>query len=76
MLYPLLRILLEALVLKTHNLLQEEICLSVYSMASINFPTYHHQFVGKYLTCVEGVSETQRMELLQNYKMVEVSVCV
>ena len=72
MLYPLLRVLVEALVNKSHNLLQEEICLSVYSMAAVHFQSYH-QFVLKYLSDINGLSDTHRTLLAQQYKIVEVS---
>jgi hypothetical protein len=71
MLHPLLRVLLEALVNKSHNLLQEEICLGVYSMAAVHFPSYHQQFILQYLSSVEGLSDTHRSLLAQQYKMVE-----
>ena len=63
---------MDALVNRTHNLLQEEICLSVYSMATVHFPSYHQQFVWKYLSDVKGLSEAHRTLLAQQYKMVEV----
>ena len=72
MLHPLLRVLVEALVSKSHNLLQEEMCLSVYSMAAVHFPSYHQQFVLQYLSGVEGLADTHRSILAQQYKMVEV----
>ena len=76
MLYPILRVLLEALVNKSHNLLQEEICLTVYSMAAVHFSTYHQQFVWKYLSEVEGLTEAHRTQLAQQYKMLEVGAAV
>ena len=76
MLHPLLRILVEALVTRSHDLLQEEICLSVYSMAAVHFPSYHQQFVLQYLSSVEGLSDTHRSILAQQYKMVEVGQCI
>lgn len=72
MLHPLLRVLVEALVNKTHNLLQEEICLGIYSMAAVHFPSYHQQFVLHYLSTVEGLSDSHRSLLAHQYKMVEV----
>lgn len=74
MLSPLLRVLLEALVNRSHNLLQDEICLSVYSMASVHFAAYYQHFVWKYLSDVEGLSDEHRTLLAQQYKMVEVSL--
>ena len=73
MLYPFLQILLQTLIQKSHDLLQEEICSCVYSMAAVDFTTYHQEFFPKFLTSVgEGLSEAQQAELAKNYKMVEV----
>ena len=73
MLYSFLQILLQTLVQKSHDLLQEEICSCVYSMAAVDFTTYHQEFFPKFLTGMsEGLSEAQRAELAKNYKMVEV----
>ena len=45
----------------------------MYSMAAVNFTTYHQEFFPKFLTSVgEGLSEAQQAELAKNYKMVEV----
>jgi hypothetical protein len=72
MLYPFLQLLLQVLVQKSHDLLQDEICSSVYSMAAVNFTTYHQQFLPKFLTSIGGLSEEQQQQLVANYKMVEV----
>ena len=73
MLYPFLQLLMQVLVQKSHDLLQEEICSSIYSMAAVNFTTYHQQFLPKFLTSVGGVSSEQQQQLVANYKMVEVN---
>ena len=72
MLYPFLQLLLQVLVQKSHDLLQEEICSSIYSMAAVNFTTYHQQFLPKFLTSIGGLSDEQQQQLVANYKMVEV----
>jgi len=73
MLYPFLQILLHALVQKSHDLLQEEICSSIYSMAAVDFAAYHQQFLPKFLASIqEELSGSQQAELVKNYKMVEV----
>jgi len=72
MLYPFLQILLHALVQKSHDLLQEEICSSIYSMAAVDFAAYHQQFLPKFLASIqEELSGSQQAELVKNYKMVE-----
>ena len=73
MLYPFLQILLHTLVQKSHDLLQEEICSSIYSMAAVDFAAYHQQFLPKFLASIqEELSGSQQAELVKNYKMVEV----
>ena len=73
MLYPFLQLLLQVLVqTEWHDLLQEEIRTSIYSMAAVNFVTYHQQLLPKFLTSVEGLTPEQQQQLVSNYKMVEV----
>ena len=74
MLYPFLQLLLQVLVQKSHDLLQDEICSSIYSMAAVNFTAYHQQFLAKFLTSIGGLSEEQQQQLVANYKMVEVKI--
>ena len=76
MLYPFLQLLMHVLVQKSHDLLQEELCSSIYSMAAVDFATYHQQFLPKFLTGLEGLSSEQQQQLLSNYKMVEVRLCL
>ena len=73
MLYPLLQLLLQVLVQKTHSILQDEVCSCIYSMAAVNFTFYHHEFLLKFVSNVEGLSAEQQKELLHNCKPVEVS---
>ena len=72
MLYPFLQLLFQVLVQKSHDLLQEEICLCVYSMAAVDIVTYHREFLPKFLGSVENLSTDQQGELVKNYKMDEV----
>ncbi len=73
MLYPFLQLLLQVLVQKSHDILQEEICSCVYGMAAVDFSFYHRQFLVKFLDTFEGLTSEQRTTLMQNYKTVEVS---
>ena len=72
MLYPFLQLLLQVLVQKSHDILQEEICSCVYGMAAVDFSFYHRQFLVKFLGSVEGLNGDQQATLMQNYKTVEV----
>ena len=44
--------------------------VSMYSMATVHFQSYHQQFD---LSEIEGLSDTQRSLLAQQYKIVEVT---
>jgi hypothetical protein len=72
MLYPFLQLLLQVLVQKSHDILQEEICSCVYGMAAVDFSFYHRQFLVKFLDGFEGLTGEQRTTLMQSYKTVEV----
>ena len=76
MLTPFLQLLLQVLVQKSHDILQDEICSSIYSMAAVNFTAYHQQFLPKFLTSIGGLSEEQQQQLVANYKMVEVKYII
>ena len=58
-LYPFLQLLLRVLVQKSHDLLQEEMCLCVYNMASVDFSVYHDQFLPRYVEGSNGLSSEQ-----------------
>ena len=73
MLYPILQILLQSLVQKSHDLLQEEMYLCVYNMAAVDFTIYHQQFLPKFLGSMQGLAEHQHSQLAKNYKTVEAS---
>ena len=74
MLYPFLQLLLQVLVQKSHDILQEEICSCVYGMAAVDFSFFHRQFLVKFLGSVDGLTSEQQNTLMQNYKTVEVGV--
>lgn len=69
MLSSFLQVLLDVLVNKSHNLLQEEIMQAVYNMvATTNFDAYFSQFVPTYLMNTSGLVDHQKSQLHQNYK--------
>ncbi len=72
-LYPFLQLLLRVLVQKSHDLLQEEMCLCVYNMASVDFSVYHDQFLPRYVEGSDGLSSEQRSQLVKAYRVFEVS---
>ncbi|KAL5473099.1 hypothetical protein EMCRGX_G027544 [Ephydatia muelleri] len=71
LLYPFLNLLMQALVQRSHDILQDEICQCLYSMASVDFSFYYGHFVPKFLETVEGLTEEQQATLVLNYRVVE-----
>jgi len=71
MLYPFLQVLLQVLVQRSHDILQEEVCSCIYSMAAVDF-VFYQQFLVKFVSGVEELSTEQQKELLNNCKPVEV----
>lgn len=68
MLASFLQVLLNALIDKSHNLLQEEIIQAVYSMVASNFDAYFAQFIPTFLMNLSGLTDHQKSQLHQNYK--------
>jgi len=68
MLLSFLQVLMNSLVTKSHNLLQEEIIQAVYSMVSSNFDAYFSQFIPNFLMNTSGLTDHQKSQLHQNYK--------
>ena len=52
---PFLQVLLQVLVQKSHNLLQEEILSCIYTMASVDFAAFHTEFLPAFLGDVDGL---------------------
>ena len=73
MLSSFLQVLLDSLINKSHNLLQEEIMQAVYNMVSSNFDAYFSQFVPTYLMNTTGLVDHQKSQLHQNYKRDQVT---
>ena len=69
MLYQFLTVLLQVLVCRSHDLLQEEIAVTVYNMASVDFDTFYACFLPTFLAGCEGVDATQKAILAQNFKI-------
>ena len=68
MLASFLQVLLNALIQKSHDLLQEEIIQAIYSMVSSNFDGFFSQFVPNYLMNINDLTDNQKSQLHQNYK--------
>ena len=68
MLSPFLNVLLQVLLHKSHDLLQEDICVTVYNMASVNFEAFYSTFLPQFLASSEGLDANQRTILECNFK--------
>ena len=68
-----LNLLLQVLTHQSHNLLQEEIAEIVYEMAEVNLVNFHTNFLSKFLGNVDGILPHQQMNLVDKYKIVQVS---
>lgn len=68
MLGQFLNVLIQTLIHKSHDLLQEEICITVYNMASVEFDTFFTTFIPQFLQNCEGLDDNQKSILSQNFK--------
>ncbi|KAJ8364159.1 hypothetical protein SKAU_G00129900 [Synaphobranchus kaupii] len=69
MLFHFINVLLLVLVRRSHDLLQEEIVLAVYNMASVDFDSFYSAFLPHFLSSCQGVDANQRNVLGCNFKM-------
>ncbi|XP_064178394.1 exportin-6-like [Anguilla rostrata] len=69
MLFHFLNVLLLVLVCRSHDLLQEEIVLAVYNMASVDFDVFYSTFLPQFLSSCHGIDANQRNVLGCNFKM-------
>lgn len=72
MLFQFLNVLIQVLVHKSHDLLQEEIVVSVYNMASVDFDKFYAEFLPQFLSGSEGLDDSQKNTLGQNFKIEKV----
>ena len=68
MLFQFVNVLLQTLVHRSHDLLQEEITITVYNMASVHFEHFYNGFLPQFLAGCEGLTESQKKELANNFK--------
>ncbi|MEE6497274.1 hypothetical protein FKM82_002687 [Ascaphus truei] len=69
MLSQFVSVLLQVLIHKSHDLLQEEIGIAVYNMASVDFSTFFSAFLPEFLTGCQGLDSNQKGVLARNFKM-------
>ncbi|XP_066990340.1 exportin-6 isoform X2 [Macrobrachium rosenbergii] len=68
MLGHFITVLLQVLVHRSQDLLQEEITITVYNMASVDFTTFFAAFVLHFLQNMDGLDDDQRTTLKDNFK--------
>ncbi|EMP40835.1 Exportin-6 [Chelonia mydas] len=69
MLFQFVNVLLQVLVHKSHDLLQEEIGIAIYNMASVDFDSFYSAFLTEFLASCDGVDSNQKNVLGRNFKM-------
>ena len=69
MVHQFLKVLLQVLVQKSHDLLQEEIVISVYNMAAVDFDAFFSDFLPTFLASVEGIDDRQKAILAENFQV-------
>ena len=74
MLGQFLSVLLQVLIVKSHDLLSEEIAIVVYNMASVDFDGFYSNYLPQLLANCEGIDDNQKAVLAQNFKVDTVSL--
>lgn len=65
-------VLLQVLVHKSHDLLQDEIVVTLYNMASVDFDRFYADYLRQFLSECEGLDDSQKAMLASNFKMEKV----
>ena len=68
-----LKVFLDVLERKSHDLLKEEIVFAVYNMASVSFEAFFNRFLSEYLEKTEGIDSNQKAILKSAFKTDTVS---
>ena len=63
----------QALVMKSHDLLQEEVITCVYNMASVDMSKFHKQFLPNFLQQVNTIDSHQKDVLAEHFTTEQVS---
>ncbi|KAM6962761.1 exportin-6 [Aplochiton taeniatus] len=69
MLFHFINVLLQVLLHKSHDLLQEEIALAVYNMAAVDFDAFYSVFLREFLNSCQGVDPNQQAVLGCHFKL-------
>lgn len=71
--HQFLKVLMQVLIQKSHDLLQEEIVISIYNMAAVDFDAFFTDFLPHFLASIEGIDNSQKAVLAKNFKIDRVS---
>ena len=63
-----LKVFLDVLERKSHDLLKEEIVFAVYNMASVSFEAFFERFLVQYLEKTDGIDSNQKSILKSAFK--------
>ena len=69
-----LNVLLQALVIRSHDLLQEDIIHAIYNMACVDFSMFYNKFIPAFLKEV-GTIDYHQKETLRSNLSLEHQVC-
>lgn len=73
MLFHFINVLLQVLLHKSHDLLQDDITLALYNMAAVDFPAFYTSFLPEFLNGCQGLDPHQRTTLARNFTPERVS---
>lgn len=68
-----LTVLLHSLIHKSHALLEEDITVAIYNMATVSFDAFYNEFLTEFLRSNDGLDNSQRSILQRNFKQELVS---
>ncbi|XP_048575902.1 exportin-6 isoform X2 [Nematostella vectensis] len=68
MLLQFVNVLTQALVHRSHDLLQDEIIITIYNMAAVDWDQFFASFLPQFLVGCEGLTENQKSELRNNFR--------
>ncbi|XP_041473600.1 exportin-6-like [Lytechinus variegatus] len=71
MLLPFMNVLLQALIHKSHDLLQDETLVTIFNMAAVDFDNFFRVFLPEFLTSAEGLDPNQKTILKTNFTFAE-----
>ena len=67
MLVQFVNVFLQALVFRSHDILQEEITVTLYNMAAVDFESFYTSFLPQFLAGCQGLTDSQKSELGKNF---------